>query len=61
MGCLLAVAAEVERVTVLTRELSDDDVIRALRIAPGRDYGEPSKTFNRMITSLQVNDRALHR
>jgi len=50
-----------ERVTVFTRELTDDDVIYALFIAPGEDYGELRKTFDRMIASLQVNDTAAHR
>jgi hypothetical protein len=49
-----------ERVTLFTRELTDDDVIYALFIAPGQDYGELSKTFDRMIASLEVNDRPVH-
>jgi Zn-dependent protease with chaperone function len=55
-----AVTEREERVTVFTRELPDDDVIYALFIAPGQDYDELSKTFDRMITSLEVNDRAAH-
>jgi len=55
------VTNEEERVTVFTRELTDDDVIYALFIAPGQDYGELSATFNRMISSLDVNDAAVHR
>jgi len=55
------VTGQEERVTVFTRELPDDDVIYALFIAPGRDYGELSQTFNRMIASLEVNDQAAHR
>lgn len=54
------VTAQEERVTLFTRELADDDVIYALFIAPGQDYGELSKTFDRMIASLEVNDRAVH-
>ena len=54
------VTRQEERVTLFTRELADDDVIYALFIAPGRDYGELSKTFERMIASLEVNDRAAH-
>lgn len=54
------VTGKEERVTVFTRELPDDDVIYALFIAPGQDYGELSKTFDRMISSLEVNDRAVH-
>jgi len=49
-----------ERVTVFTRELPDDDVIYALFIAPGNDYAELRKTFDRMIATLQVNDQAKH-
>jgi len=49
-----------ERVTVFARELRDDDVIYALFIAPGQDYSELRRTFDRMISSLQVNDRAVH-
>ena len=56
-----AVTREEERVTVFTRELPDEDVIYALFIAPGQDYDELRKTFDRMISSLQVNDEAAHR
>lgn len=55
------VTQEEERVTVFTRELTDDDVIYALFIAPGLDYGDLRGTFDRMISSLQVNDAAAHR
>ena len=54
------VTGEEERVTVFTRELADDDVIYALFIAPGTDYDELGQTFDRMISSLQVNDTASH-
>jgi Zn-dependent protease with chaperone function len=54
------VTREEERVTVFTRELPDDDVIYALFIAPGQDYDEARKTFDRMISSLQVNDEVAH-
>jgi hypothetical protein len=54
------VTREEERVTVFTRELPDDDVIYALFIAPGQNYDEARKTFDRMISSLQVNDEAAH-
>jgi len=56
-----AVTGQEERVTVFTRELSDDDVIYALFIAPGLDYDELRATFDRMINSLEVNERAAHR
>jgi len=55
-----AVTAQEERVTLFTRELADNDVIYALFIAPGHDYGELSKTFERMIASLEVNNSAVH-
>jgi Zn-dependent protease with chaperone function len=56
-----AVTGQEERVTVFTRELSDDDVIYALFIAPALDYDELRRTFDHMISSLEVNERAAHR
>jgi hypothetical protein len=50
-----------ERVTVLTRQLSDDHVLYALLVAPDDDYGELARTFDRMVGSLRVDDRAAHR
>jgi Zn-dependent protease with chaperone function len=55
-----AVTGQEERVTVFTRELPDDHVIYALFIAPGRDYAALRPTFNRMISSLRVDDNARH-
>jgi len=55
------VTRQEERITVFTRELTDDDVIYALFIAPGQDYGDLSRTFDHMIASLDVNERAAHR
>jgi Zn-dependent protease with chaperone function len=55
-----AVTEQEERVTLFTRELPDDDVIYALFIAPGQDYAALSRTFDRMIASLEVNDSAVH-
>jgi beta-barrel assembly-enhancing protease len=49
-----------ERVTVFTRELPDGHVIYALFVAPGRDYPALADTFQRMISSLRVNDDAYH-
>jgi Zn-dependent protease with chaperone function len=54
------VTGQEERVTVFTRELPDDHVIYALFIAPGRDYAALRPTFNRMISSLRVDDSARH-
>lgn len=50
-----------ERVTVYTRELPDGHVLYALFVAPGRGYPELARTFDRMIASLAVDDRAAHR
>lgn len=50
-----------EQVTVLTRSLADDHVIYALLIAPANEYEEMSRLFDRMISSLSVDDRAVHR
>jgi Zn-dependent protease with chaperone function len=49
-----------ERVTVFTRELSDEHVIYALFIAPAPDYSALRRSFERMISSLEVNDSAAH-
>jgi predicted Zn-dependent protease len=49
-----------ERVTVFTRELPDGHVIYALFIAPAQNYSELSNTFQRMVSSLRVNDNAAH-
>jgi len=49
-----------ERVTVFTRELPDGHVIYALFIAPAQNYSELANTFQRMVSSLRVNDNAAH-
>jgi hypothetical protein len=49
-----------ERATVFTRELRDDHILYALFVAPARDYAALTKTFQRMISSLRVDDRAAH-
>ena len=54
------VTGEEERVTIFTRELPDHHVLYALFIAPGRDYTALSRTFQRMISSLRVDDHASH-
>ena len=54
------VTGEEERVTIFTRELPDHHVLYSLFIAPGRDYAALSRTFQRMISSLRVDDRAAH-
>ena len=55
------VTRKEERVTLFTRELPDDHVIYALFIAPAEDYAEVRPTFERMVSSLQVNNEAAHR
>ncbi len=50
-----------ERVNVLTRELPDGHVLYSLAIAPGRDAGALSATYDRMMGSLHVNAGAAHR
>ena len=55
-----SVTGREERVTVFARELPDDHVLYALFIAPGSDYAALRATFNRMISSLRVDDRAAH-
>jgi len=50
-----------ERVTLFTRELSDEHVIYALFIAAAEDYDALRPTFDRMVSSLQVNDEASHK
>jgi Zn-dependent protease with chaperone function len=54
------VTRQEERVTVFTRELPDGHVIYALFVAPGRDYSALSDTFQKIISSLNVNDRSYH-
>jgi len=54
------VTQEQERVTLFTRELPDDHVIYALFIAPAVDYDALRPTFERMVSSLRVNDEAAH-
>ncbi len=55
------VTREEERVTLFTRELRDEHVIYALFIAPAEDFAELRPTFERMVSSLRVNDEAAHR
>jgi hypothetical protein len=48
-------------VTVVTRGLSDGDVIYALCIAPGKGYDGVARTFAQMLRTLNVDERAAHR
>jgi len=54
------VTGREERVTVFSREIPDDHVIYALFIAPEQDYRQLNETFNRMISSLRVDDSSQH-
>jgi hypothetical protein len=55
------VTGQEERVTVVTRGLSDGDVIYALCIVPGSGYDSMARTFTHMLRTLNVNDDTLHR
>ena len=55
------VTGQEERVTVVTRSLTDGDVIYALCIVPGRGYSSMGQTFTHMLQTLTVNDDAIHR
>ena len=55
------VTGREERVTVVTRGLTDGDVIYALCIGPGSGYDGVTRTFTQMLRTLKVNDDAIHR
>jgi len=50
-----------ERVTVVTRGLSDGHVLYALCIVPGSGYDSMARTFTHMLRTLNVDDDAAHR
>jgi Zn-dependent protease with chaperone function len=54
------VTGQQERVTVFTRELPDGHVIYALFIAPDRDYSALSNSFQKMVSTLRINDESFH-
>jgi beta-barrel assembly-enhancing protease len=54
------VTRQEERVTLFAREIPDEHVVYALFIAAQQDYERLNETFNRMISSLQVSDEAMH-
>jgi hypothetical protein len=54
------VTGQEERVIVVTRGLSDGDVIYALCIVPGSGYESMARTFTQMLRTLNVNDSAFH-
>ncbi|MND02110.1 hypothetical protein D3C83_213710 [compost metagenome] len=45
---------------MFTREVNDDHIIYALFIAAERDYQRLNETFNRMISSLEVDTHETH-
>jgi Zn-dependent protease with chaperone function len=55
------VTGQEERVTVVTRALSDGHVLYALCIVPGRGHDSMARTFAHMLRTLSVNDGAVHR
>jgi Zn-dependent protease with chaperone function len=60
LGGRSPVTGQDERVTVFTRELPDGHVLYALFVAPARDYSALGNTFQRMISTLRVNDESYH-
>jgi hypothetical protein len=55
------VTGQEERVTVVTRGLSDGHVLYALSIVPGSGYDSMARTFTQMLRTLIVNEDAVHR
>ena len=55
------VTGQEERVTVVTRGLSDGHVLYALCIVPGSGYDPMARTFAEMLRTLDVDDHAAHR
>jgi Zn-dependent protease with chaperone function len=55
------VTGQEERVTVVTRGLSDGHVLYALCIVPGSGYDSMARTFAHMLRTLNVDDEAAHR
>ena len=55
------VTGQDENVTVVTRGLPDGHVLYALCIVPGSGSQAMTRTFARMLRSLNVNDDAAHR
>jgi hypothetical protein len=50
-----------ERVTLFTRAMDDGDIFYFLFISPNDEYRDYSRTFERMLRSLRINDAAMHR
>ena len=49
-----------ERVSLFTRAMEDGDIFYFFFISPDDDYRNYSRTFERMLQSLRINDVALH-
>ena len=54
------VSRQEERATVFTRQLPDGHILYSLFVAPSKDYKALSRTFQRMVSSLDVSGRAAH-
>ena len=50
-----------ERVTLFTRAMDDGDIFYFLFISPNDEYRDYSRTFERMLRSLRINDAAMRR
>jgi Zn-dependent protease with chaperone function len=55
------VTGQDERVTLITRQLSDGHVLYAVLITPGSAANTMGPVFQRMVRSLNVDDQAAHR
>jgi hypothetical protein len=49
-----------ERVTLVTRQLSDEHLLYLLFIVPDREASNYSKVLNSMVGSLQINPSQPH-
>ena len=56
-----AIYGRDERVTLFTRAMDDGDIFYFLFISPNDEYRDYSRTFERMLRSLRINDAAMHR
>jgi hypothetical protein len=54
------VTRQYEQITLFTRELSDGHILYALFIAAADRYRKLDGTFERMLASLEVDDRKIH-
>jgi beta-barrel assembly-enhancing protease len=61
LGGRSPVTGQEERVTLVTRGLSDGHVLYALCIVPSRGYDAMARTFAHMLRTLNVNDDSSHR